>query len=867
MALTAGTNLDGYEILGLLGAGGMGEVYRARDALLNREVAIKVLPSFVSQDPERLRRFEHEAQATAALNHPNIVAVYRFGTYKGAPYLVSELLEGLTLGQQLLRGPLPVRKAIDYGIQIALGLAAAHEKGIIHRDLKPENIFVTKDGRVKILDFGLARLTQAQVAPADAATVTLQDRSDLGAVVGTVGYMSPEQVRGATADHRADIFAFGAILYEMLVGRRAFRKSTSAETMTAILHEDAPAIAQIVPSVPPALVRVVHRCLEKNPEQRFQSASDLAFALEALSDPGTSPPRTVNREWLRKEVWIGAGALAIVLTIILLAWLRSSPAKPQVEGIKQLSDDGEGKDEFAAIETDGLRIYFTEKYAGNFRLAQVAASGGQVAPVTTQIPAAYRASMAPDLSGLLVSENAFGGHHPVWFQPLPAGDPRRLGTIEAQGAVFSPEGKQIFYTNGSTLYIADQDGANAHKLADLPGGSYWPAVSPDGKKIRVTVYRDNATSLWEVGSDGNDVHRLPIPGNDLLNVGYGRWTPDGRYFVFQGSREGRTDIWAIAEKSGYLSRSIPVATQLTKGPLSCSLPTPSRDGKQVFVQCAKLRGELVRYDRKSQQFVAFLGGISATDAMYSRDGAWVVYLSYPDRSLWRMRADGKDRLQLTYPPMTAWTPHISPDGTKVAFAGAGPASKSSIYVVSLAGGPPQKIIDDTSDAFNPYWAPDGNALAFQSNLPGTGPLEENSWEIHVVDLATGSVSVIPQSRGKSSPVWASPAALVAGQVDGSKLFRYDFKTQIWSDLASGPFSDWNSTDGKYVYCATMEPSPPAAVRIRVSDGRLEALADLTGLRRIVTYGSKELSLTPDGELLFTRDIGTQEIYALNIRWP
>ena len=862
MALTAGTNLDSYEILGLLGAGGMGEVYRARDSVLKREVAIKVLPSFVSQDPDRLRRFEHEAQATAALNHPNILAVYQFGAYEGAPYLVSELLEGVTLRQYLQRGPTPVRKAIDYSIQIARGLAAAHEKGIVHRDLKPENIFVTKNGRVKILDFGLARLTQALVTSADAATVTLQDQTDPGAVLGTVGYMSPEQVRGATADHRADIFAFGAILYEMLARKRAFRKATSAETMTAILHEDPPAIAEIVPSTPLALARVVHRCLEKNPEQRFQSASDLAFALEALSDPGTFPPRTVSRDGLRKGVWTGAGALAIVLTVILLAWLRSSPVKPQVEGIKQLSDDGEGKDEFARIETDGVRVYFTEKYAGSFRLAQVSATGGQVAPVTTQIPAAYRASMAPDLSGLLVSENVVG-HHPVWFQPLPAGDPRRLGSLEAQEAVFSPEGKHIFYTDGSTLYIADQDGANEHKLADLPGGAYWPAVSPDGKKIRVTVHRENGNTLWEVASDGSNMHRLANPGDDFSKTGYGRWTPDGHYFVFQGSREGRTDIWAIAERPRYLRGSISAPTLLTNGPLSCSLPTPSRDGKQIFARCAKLRGELVRYDRKSNQFVSFLGGISATDVMYSRDGGWVVYLSYPDRSLWRMRADGRDRLRLTYPPMTVWAPHISLDGTKVAFAGAGPASKRSIYIVSIAGGPLQKIVGEAADVFNSYWSPDGNALAFDS----TNPLEQNSWEIRVVDLASGNVSVIPGSRGKSSPVWASPAALVAGAMDGSKLLRYDFETQTWSDLAAGPFSDWNSTDGNYVYCATMEPSPPAAVRIRVSDGQLEALADLAGLRRIVTYGSKELSLTPDGELLFTRDIGTQEIYALNIRWP
>src|SRR5271163_2816017 len=287
MPLSAGTKLDGYEVLGLLGAGGMGEVYRARDSALRREVAIKVLPSFVSQDPDRLRRFEQEAQAAAALNHPNILAVHRFGTFEGAPYLVSELLEGDTLRQQLERGPLPVRKAIDYGVQIANGLAAAHDKGIVHRDLKPENLFVTNDGRIKILDFGLAKLIQRRL-DSDGSAPTMTHGTDPGVVMGTAGYMSPEQVRGKIVDHRADIFAFGAILYEMLAGKRAFQRPTPSETMTAILNEDPPGISQIAPTTPPGLQRIVHRCLEKNPEQRFQSASDLAFALEALSESGIS---------------------------------------------------------------------------------------------------------------------------------------------------------------------------------------------------------------------------------------------------------------------------------------------------------------------------------------------------------------------------------------------------------------------------------------------------------------------------------------------------------------------------------------------------------------------------------------------------
>jgi len=287
MRLGKGTRVGDYEIQSLLGAGGMGEVYRARDLRLRRDVAIKVLPAFVSSDPDRLRRFEQEATAAAALNHPNILAVYQMGTHEGAPYLVSELLEGETLREQIRRGRLAVRKAIDNAVQIARGLAAAHEKGIVHRDLKPENLFATKDGRVKILDFGLAKLMQPQPTSEHGAR-TPAEGTEAGVVMGTVGYMPPEQVRGQAADHRSDIFAFGTILYEMLSGKRAFQKPTSPETMTAILNEDPSDISQVVPNLPPALQRVVHRCLEKDPEQRFQSSSDLAFALETLSDSGGS---------------------------------------------------------------------------------------------------------------------------------------------------------------------------------------------------------------------------------------------------------------------------------------------------------------------------------------------------------------------------------------------------------------------------------------------------------------------------------------------------------------------------------------------------------------------------------------------------
>ena len=865
MPLTPGTKLDGYEILAPLGAGGMGEVYRARDSKLKREVAIKVLPSFVSRDPDRLQRFEQEAQAAAALEHPNILAVHQFGVFDGAPYLVSELLVGESLRHTLQHGPVPLRKAIDYGIQIAHGLAAAHDHRIVHRDLKPDNLFVTRDGRIKILDFGLAKLIHPQ-ADSDGNAPTLTRGTDPGMVMGTAGYMSPEQVRGQTVDHRTDIFAFGAILYEMLTGKRAFQRSTSAETMTAILNDDPPAISQTGANIPPALQRVVNRCLEKNPEQRFHSASDLAFALDALSDSGVSSGVTAARATNSRRLWSIGGAVVVAMVAVLVyLGRRTPPAVPQVESVTQLTDDGEVKDEFSSIDTDGARVYFTEKYGGNFRLAQVAASGGPVAPVPTQIPAPFRATIAPDFSGLLVTEGPFG-RHPVWFQPLPGGDPRSIGSLEGQSATFTPDGKQIVYTDGRTINIADRDGANAHKIADLSGWGFWPTVSPNGKKIRVIVADPEYNgSLWEIAPDEHDLHRLTTVPKSLFDVAYGRWTPDGRYFLLANAHEGATDIWAIPEKSHFLSRAKPAAIQLTNGPLSCTLPTPSRDGKQIFARCAKLRGELVRYDRKLNQFVPFLGGISAFDVAFSRDGAWVVYLSYPDQSLWRMRTDGRDRVRLTYSPMIASRPEISPDGKKIVFAQRRQGSQWDLYMIDMDGRAPEKIVGEPAGALFPYWSPDGNFLAFNAVLPRLGT--EMEMDIRVLDLKSGKVSVIPQSSGKVWPVWITQEILVAMADNGSTVSRYDFRMQAWSNLANGPYSDCSAADGKYVYCVTSEPSPPAAVRIRVTDGHLEQLTDLSRLNRIVTYGSSEFSLTPNGELLFTRDTGTQEIYALNVRWP
>src|SRR2546425_2420402 len=376
MMIAPGTKLGPYEILAPLGAGGMGEVYRARDTKLGRDVAIKLLPSSFSGDSDRLHRFEQEACAAGALNHPNILVIHHIDTHEGAPYIVSELLEGETLRQRMGGTALAQRRAIDYALQVAHGLGAAHEKGIVHRDLKPDNVFITKDGRVKILDFGIAKLTQPDGSLSQTEIPTRRVDTEPGVVMGTVGYMSPEQVKGRPVDHRSDIFSFGAILYEMLSGRRAFHGESAAETMSAILKEDPPDLSSTNQNISPALERLVNHCLEKNPEARFHSASDLAFALETLS--GSAPVSTqtmaaisgssISAKLVKHLPWIVAGTLAIALLItipLLIYSFKQTATRANVirASINQPENTNYLPRNQFAISPDGSRLVFVARAA------------------------------------------------------------------------------------------------------------------------------------------------------------------------------------------------------------------------------------------------------------------------------------------------------------------------------------------------------------------------------------------------------------------------------------------------------------------------------------------------------------------------
>jgi serine/threonine protein kinase/Tol biopolymer transport system component len=866
MPLLSDTKLGPYEIGCPLGAGGMGEVYRAHDSRLDRDVAIKVLPEYLTSDPDRLRRFEQEARATAALSHPNILAIFEMDTHGSVSYLVEELLEGETLRERLGRGPIALRKAIDYGVQIAHGLAAAHDKGIVHRDLKPENLFVTKDGRVKVLDFGLARLTQPKETSGFEATQELG--TEPGMVMGTVGYMAPEQVKGKTADHRADIFAFGAILYEMVTGKQGFRKPTSAETMTAILNEEPPSISQLTPTAPPGMQRVVHRCLEKNPEQRFQSASDMAFALEALSDSnltsgtGAHAVQEGGSNRLRIALAAGAALLAVLAIAALVYYVVQPSAPPKLSNVVQLTNDGQPK---FIVGTEGSRLYLSYVGRDSAGLVELPATGGE----PNKLPFAGNSNLSPlalspdGSQFLMVDGHGFPVSGPLWSLPVLGGSPRPLADLEGDSGAWSPDGKLLAYAVGNNLFVAGADGRDPRKVVTMkdPADVWGPVWSPDGSRLRFTIYvagMGQTGQFWEVSVDGTGLRRLHPERPDLRNECCGTWTADGKYFLFLSNNQ----IWGLARNSGFL-RAEPKPIQLTSSPMPLSRPVPSTDGKKVFVVGRTLRGELVRYNSQSGRFDPFLGGISAEFVDFSRDGQWVAYVTFPDGVLWRSKVDGSERLQLTYPPSHPFSPHWSPDSQTIAFYDASPGKQIKIYTVSSQGGSPRPLLpDDPSPQYDPTSSPDGSKIVFG------GALGDSLGSIRILDLATHhQITTLPGSQGLFSPRWSPDGRYVSAlNYDQTKLLIFDFHTQKWMEVAKGSLA-WPSftRDGQYLdfldYSGT-----GSIMRVRLSNLHVERVADLKNTVMGGQYGSW-FAPTPDGSFMLLRDTGTTDVYSLDWEEP
>jgi eukaryotic-like serine/threonine-protein kinase len=527
MAIKSDTRLGPYEIVSAIGAGGMGEVYRARDPRLKRDIAIKVLPASFSSDPLRLHRFEQEAIAAGALNHPNILAVYDIGQQGGSPYIVSELLDGDTLRERLRSGPLPIRKAVDYAQQIASGLAAAHDKGIIHRDLKPENIFITNDGRVKILDFGLAKLTHFGGSEGSDEVITQTIQSDPGTVLGTVGYMSPEQVRGKPADARSDLFSFGAILYEMLSGKRAFHGESPAETMSAILKEELQELTETNRNVPPALEHIVRHCLEKSPQERFQSARDIAFDLEMVSETSQTSARVqpiaFTFRWRRLLPIFWIISLVLVAVAAFLLGKRGAGSSPR---FRTLSYE-RGSIPNARFTPDGRSVIYDAAWEGR-PLKVFSTPAESVQPRALEFEQAHLLAVSRSGDIALGLAGMLGNHLDVRFAtlgiaPLAGGAPRELLDNVAE-ADWGPDGTlAVVHTVNNRDRIEFPTGRVLYETTSWITGV---RISPKGDRIAFLehpVWPDDRGWVAAVDLSGHE-QKLTQEYESLVGLA---WSPGG----------------------------------------------------------------------------------------------------------------------------------------------------------------------------------------------------------------------------------------------------------------------------------------------------------------------------------------------------
>ncbi len=805
MSVQPGARLGPYEIVAPLGAGGMGEVHRARDPRLGRDVAIKVLPAAFSADADRLRRFEQEARAAAALNHPNILAVHDIGTHDGAPYIVSELLEGETLRERLARGTaasgsasapggLSVRKAIDHAIQIAHGLSGAHDKGIVHRDLKPENLFVTADGRVKILDFGLAKL-RPDLAPSGGGTglPTEAVGTQPGMLLGTMGYMAPEQVRGHQADHRSDIFAFGAVLYEMLSGQRAFRGATAADTISAILDKDPQDLPVVERHIPPALERIVDRCLEKSPSARFQTASDLAFALEALSShsdrseasgvvAGPAPARP-SRERL---AWGVAALLAVSTAIAFALGAMGYFTRPRLE----------------------------RAYRSTVLLPEKAVYTSVGTP-------AYRLGMSPDGSRVSFVAAMDGQPPRLWVRPLDALSAQPLaGTEQAAGPFWSPDSRFIAYftTPLTSLKKIDAAGGPPLTLVELPG------ANPTNGSAGATWNKDDVILFGATGPViGGPIRRVSAAGgsaneviapdtkNGETELWYPYFLPDGNHFLYlaMGPLDGLPlrplGIYATAldGKERKLIMRGGSNMKYVQGHL-LFLREGTLMAQPFDAERLALSGDAVPIAEQVQ-----IGGPSgATGPFAVSETGVLAYVSgpglgagTPSQLAWFDR-EGK-RLGELGDRASYSDVELSHDGTRATVSVIDSARRSNdIWIYDVARGLRTKFTFDSGSEQTSVWSPDGSRIVYNSTrnpptlyqnastgsgtedmLPATassGSLSPTSWSsdgrfICYIFLAAAGVAARPRHMGaaavrRSEALCVSPDA--RGRSLGSVLARW-----------------------------------------------------------------------------------------------
>lgn len=575
--------------------------------------------------------------------------------------------------------------------------------------------------------------------------------------------------------------------------------------------------------------------------------------------------------------WLLIGITAITATVVLAVRHSIRPSSPpRILGYSQLTHDGRAKAylnyALPVVVTDGSRVYFIETATGPMRSAlhQVSQSGGETSAVMTGLRENVDiGDISPEGSELLLQ--TFVSPEPemrLWTLHLPGGGPRRLGDVRGRDATWSPDGQRIAYAKGNDLYVCSADGSENTRLVSGREPISWPRWSPDGTRLRYTQGTPAGLTIIEEVSVRGTEPRPVLPGWKGLHC-CGNWTADGKYYVFQADGATSTDLWVIRERQGLFQRANqPI--RLTMGPMDFRSAAPSRDGKRIFAIGSQPRGELVRYDPKTRQFGPYLGGISADGVETSRDGQWCAFVSYPDGVLWRSRADGTDRLQLTPPSMHANLPRWSPDGKRIAFMAQTGIEPWAIYLVSPEGGKLERVVTEQHHESDPSWSPDGAFLAF-GRLPW---LEAGSWgavAIQIVNMKTRQVTILPGSDGLFSPHWSPDGRYLLGMTStqpASTLKLFDFDKRTWQALAdiSAAYPNW-SVDGKYVHFINPYRAVPELYRFRVSDSKIERIAALDPQQLGWTIVGKWMGLAGDDSPLVLRDTGIQEIFSLTWERP
>jgi eukaryotic-like serine/threonine-protein kinase len=815
MALTSGTKLGPYEIVSPLGAGGMGEVYRARDTRLDRAVAVKILPAAFSSDADRLHRFEHEARILSSLNHPNLLAIHDVGAQDGVHYLVSEFLEGQTLREKMNGGPLPQRKLTEYAVEVAKGLAAAHEKGIVHRDLKPENIFVTKDNRVKILDFGLAKYSSGATS-GENPTMTGANPTTPGTVMGTVGYMAPEQVRGQAVDHRSDLFSFGAILYEMTSGKRAFKGDSSVETMNAILKEEPPELRESSMRVSPGLERIVRHCLEKEPGMRFQSARDLAFDLESLSS-AASGSTAVAALKAPSAARFRTPLLAAVPVLLLAAaaafWAgrttvpKSNPVFSRLTfrgghvAAARFAPDGQTLVYSAAFGEDPVQLYTTRPDSPQSR--DLGLKGSSILAIS------HGDELALTLDHSFFTANTSAGT--LAQLPLSGGAPRELaeGVISAD---WSPDGNalavvrfadgkvRLEYPLGKVLYQAEGWISDAR-------------ISPDGERVAFIdhpILFDSRGSVTVVDRAGN---RKALTGmfSDVLGL---VWHPSGKEIWFTGS--------LIHLSSNLMGVTLSGSQRLVwAGAGEVIVQDIAQDGRVLFIRQNRRRGIAGLFPGQKGETDLSWQDWSLPLAI-SADGKWVFFAEEgdgggPKYSAYMRATDGSPAIRLG----DGVPQSVSPDGKWV--ASVLPIEPQQLTLLPTRAGDPKNISQPGFNYDSVEFLPDGKRLLVIGNEPGKptrnylqnaagGPLtavtpegvagnlwldgksifaprDENTWTLYPIDGGQPKYikALFPLRGGAGNVARSERYIFTALRTEvPQKISRFDPATgekQLWKELA------------------------------------------------------------------------------------